>query len=129
VTDIAGGCHAADIGGDGENIFGRQPSVVMRSLLLELILPENRSTFPEYVTPSCVAAARSPAMETGQDHQPDEVGHHERDHAPEIVAKRHVLDDTLDHKDVHSDRRMVRPKFSTVITMITPNQIGRKPRW
>src|SRR5450759_5185655 len=37
-----------------------------------------------------------------QDHQPDQVGRHERDHALEDRGKGHVLDHTLDDKDVHS---------------------------
>src|SRR5713226_7075958 len=92
VTDIADGCHAADIGGDGENVFGRKP---------------RRHELPHH-------ALWQPGRQQrkqDQDHQPDEVGRHERDHAPENRGKRHVLDDALDHEDVHPDRWMDQAEF------------------
>src|SRR5258707_9540539 len=41
-----------------------------------------------------------------QNDQPNEVGRHERKHAPENSGKRHVLDHAFDDEDIHSDRRM-----------------------
>src|SRR5271169_3230993 len=49
--------------------------------------------------------------EGNQDHQPDQVGDDERDHAFENGGKTDVLHHALDHKHVHADRRVDQPEF------------------
>src|SRR5665647_3722075 len=49
--------------------------------------------------------------EGDQDHQPDQVGDDERDHALEDRGETHVLHHALDDKHVHADRRMDQPEF------------------
>src|ERR1700761_1310269 len=49
--------------------------------------------------------------EQDQDHQPDQVGDHERQHADEDRGHVDVLDHALDHEHVHAYRWMNEPKF------------------
>src|SRR5690348_1625381 len=54
-------------------------------------------------------ARRQPGREQregDQDHQPHQVGRHERDHAAEDGGEGDVLHHALDDEDVHANRRM-----------------------
>jgi hypothetical protein len=46
-----------------------------------------------------------------QDHQPDEVGEDERQHAAEDGREGHLLRDTFDDEHVHADRRTDQAKL------------------
>src|SRR4051812_47960622 len=41
-----------------------------------------------------------------EDHQPDQVGHDEGNHAPENGGETHVFNDAFDDEHIHADRRM-----------------------
>src|SRR5262249_46524897 len=54
---------------------------------------------------------QSEDREGDQDHQPNQVGNDEGDHALEDGGKTHVFYHAFDDKDVHAHRRMDQPEF------------------
>src|SRR5712672_352059 len=140
VTDIADGCHAADIGGDGENMFGQQlRRRHEKPFYWSMILSENRcppigsgargQAFPDHAHPimrcgSQVASNGNRIKITSRMRSVTTNGI-----TPlKIVANDTSLTTLLITKTFIPTGGWMRPS-STVITMITPNQIGSKPRW
>src|SRR5437762_9061912 len=95
-ADLAGRCHLADPGGDGEDISGQE----LRGHRATSALSGHTLRQPQRQDRKC-----------DQDHQPDQVRRHERDHAQEDGRERHVLHHALDHEHIHADRRMNQAKL------------------